>query len=451
MKKRAEKKRGPSPRGPRVVVISLFLALVLLVLWLELTRLGIVKKAPESRAPAPATQAAPAPPGRAPQQVQIPARADEALLERIATLNREANRTAGEGDLLAAEAKYRELLELIAQGGPALDHWKAPTSYALARCLLRQKKTEQARELLFRLTRDEAAAGRPPGLALAQAHRLLAMIILREGRVLEAKSHFTRAREAYLAVSGPESPRVREMDAALAELSETGPAPARPASAPSLPSPREDTFHLRIYRDFSPTLEDVGGRWTASPVSLSGEAPRGLLRLPAFSGKKQLYGVIRLGSGSPNTFDMAFDVGGQPHPLLYVDLNQNKDLTDDGGPLRNQGTGVFAALIAFDLERVLPGYGQKGEYPIWLFTGGSYWAEGKVNFYSKLRLEGRLAINGKEYAAGISETGINDGDFTNDGIFVDLNENGRFEESEYAAPGRKLTVGGKSYGFSISE
>ncbi|MEW5735041.1 MAG: tetratricopeptide repeat protein [Thermodesulfobacteriota bacterium] len=413
-----------------------------LVVWLFVSKSHMVRKAPPTTpATAPAAPTQPPPP-----PASVPARVAPRLLSRIQSLTQKAAAAMAENEPAAAERSYREILGLLNQGGPALSRWKATTRLDLARCLLRQGKQEEAKTELTIVLAEEKQSGRPASPALAQAFRLLGQIFLRQGDKDRALAHFTQARDIYVSLSGPDSRQSREMDRAIAEI---GPATKSPAPPADNKKGDAETVWVFPYRDFSPSEKNATGRWNQSAALLSDKAPGDLRELPPFRGKSQLYGVLRLGTGTPGTFDLVFDVTDEIHPLLYVDLNQNKDLSDDGGPIRNQGTGVFAARIVFDLLRVMPELGKKGSYPIWLFSGGGYWASGKVNFYSLVRLEGTVRLDQKAYAASISEWGLNDGNFLNDGIFVDLNSNGSFELSEYAAPDKTLTTNGRAYRFMM--
>ncbi len=84
-------------------------------------------------------------------------------------------------------------------------------------------------------------------------------------------------------------------------------------------------------------LADGGELWgqlqpVNQPVKLSPGRPAGLAREPAYSGTPR-YGSIRLGNGPRNTFLLvvvAEPAGQFAQRRLYLDANQNGDLTDDG-------------------------------------------------------------------------------------------------------------------------
>ena len=87
-------------------------------------------------------------------------------------------------------------------------------------------------------------------------------------------------------------------------------------------------------------------------------------------GWTQRYGRLVVGPG----FWFVFDVTEAGPPLLYVDANRNNDLTDDPGPVSNQGSsGVFAAGVLLPAEHAAPGLKGADFLQIWLFSGESAW------------------------------------------------------------------------------
>ena len=65
-------------------------------------------------------------------------------------------------------------------------------------------------------------------------------------------------------------------------------------------------------------------------------------------------------------------------------------------------------------------------------------------------MKGTVPINGKPFLAFIAEKGVNDADFTNDGLYLDLNGNGKIEyRSEFIGHRRVTQIDGKKYWFDI--
>jgi len=70
---------------------------------------------------------------------------------------------------------------------------------------------------------------------------------------------------------------------------------------------------------------------SAIPVVVLGEEPADPLKAePKYASKKRLYGSIQLGAGPNNRIALVVDEAeGQP-PRIYIDRNNDKDLTNDG-------------------------------------------------------------------------------------------------------------------------
>ena len=203
---------------------------------------------------------------------------------------------------------------------------------------------------------------------------------------------------------------------------------------------------VSISGGFIPDNSSIGGSWSGYSSHLAAERPNSIINVPIYRGQNQLYGRLKLGTGNNMNYDFAFDLIEGPHPVLYYDFNQNGDLTDDGNPLQNQGSGIFATEIKLPIRRLIKELDLPGDFRIWFFTNNSLWAKSKVSHYSRTRMKGNLTINGKTYLAYLAEWMVNDADFTNDGIYIDLNGNGQIERrKEFIKPGDVFQVYGKKY------
>lgn len=154
-----------------------------------------------------------------------------------------------------------------------------------------------------------------------------------------------------------------------------------------------------------------------SGVKLAEGKPEGVTKEPAYTGTP-LYGVITVGNGTPNRFVIAVDEPEGKVGKVYLDLNGNGDLTDDG-------TGEWPTVIE-GKEGGLPSY-----QGTWVFKPGYKNAEGQntlgeygLNFYHSPTRDsifyyrasvrtGKVTINGAEYTVTMIE---ND----NDGLFNKL-------------------------------
>ena len=173
---------------------------------------------------------------------------------------------------------------------------------------------------------------------------------------------------------------------------------------------------------------------------------------PAYSGDLQRYGSFELGTKPNRIYHFVFDTDDRgEHTVLYMDANQNLDLTDDGPPLSNQGSDVFATYLTLPVGRLIKEYDSSDRFKIWLFADELTWPDGPVRYYSATQMKGSVTVEGKNLLAYIAERRRNDADFTNDGVFLDLNGNRTIEMSEeYIGPGRIFDFEGKRCVLSVN-
>jgi len=204
---------------------------------------------------------------------------------------------------------------------------------------------------------------------------------------------------------------------------------------------------------FVPVIFGVAANWNECPIRLVSDKPRAIQREPIYQGSGRKYGFIRLGNTDNTIFYFALDLTTGPHPLLYLDRNQNGDLTDDGGPIINQGekAGVFSTEIALPFYRILKGADFPEDYKAWLFTNETYWQRDVMCIYSKSQLKGKVVFDGIEYLAYLADSGTNDATYTNKGIYIDVNHNGKIEsKGEFTEPEGIAEINSKRYEFKIT-
>lgn len=208
---------------------------------------------------------------------------------------------------------------------------------------------------------------------------------------------------------------------------------------------------VSISKEFAPVRTGtIGSRWKALSAPFSDIRPGGIVREPAYQGSRQLYGNMTLGTQENNIYYFIFDLADSPHPVLYLDRNQNGDLADDGEPLRNQGSGRFASEINLPVSQLIKEIDTEDDFVIWFFLNEYSWKRGYANHYSRTQMKGTVSINSKKYVAYIAEWKLNDADFTNDGIYIDLDSNGTIEQNtEYIGQGRVIRIEGRDYLFDI--
>ncbi len=209
-------------------------------------------------------------------------------------------------------------------------------------------------------------------------------------------------------------------------------------------------IHLSVFRDFTPVNFQISTNWLPYRDKLTTVRPPGITNEPVYESPVQKYGYLRLGTRMPDIYHYVFDDVDAKHPLVYFDTNGNGDLTDDGGPLRNRGSGIFATTVKIPLRRLWRNYMNYGVFEIWFFTNDSHWKKNYSCHYSRTQLKGTVMIDGKSYTAYIGERGQNDADFTNDGICIDIDGNEKVDRKAECAPsGEGIFLNGKRFYFTI--
>ena len=215
--------------------------------------------------------------------------------------------------------------------------------------------------------------------------------------------------------------------------------PPRAAAGGSRPrppvQPTEGVLRIDLDRDFRYVATGWPMGRSVSQTALPGLArePREDLRLPADlggPGSDIYFGYFAMGNGADRTFSFAL-VGDAGSWALHVDSNNNEDLSDDGVPHFNEGTGmILATQTSLDVEVV----GPSGEpairpYHLWVwFDEDDAEQPSRGRFYSRNHFAGVLALGGNEFAASAFEMVGHDGLFRDDGICIDLSGDGDCQE-----------------------
>jgi hypothetical protein len=162
---------------------------------------------------------------------------------------------------------------------------------------------------------------------------------------------------------------------------------------------------------------------------------------------------LQLGTRENKTYHMVYDVLDGNIVGLYFDRNQNRNLADDNGPLEIRGRRPMAAEIVIPIDQLIPDLQKTGDFHIVLLTNEQLWKVERASHYSRTQLKGRIDIAGNSYLAYLGERGVmglNDADFTNDGIYIDLNSDGKIQsEEEYVSNQWTVRGNNKEYSFDI--
>ncbi|HUB26461.1 MAG TPA: TlpA disulfide reductase family protein [Tepidisphaeraceae bacterium] len=172
------------------------------------------------------------------------------------------------------------------------------------------------------------------------------------------------------------------------------------------------TMDVRKY-DFAGTRA-ANRMYFPSSAVLSTTKPDGITKEPAYNGTPE-YATISLGDGTPNRFVIAVDEAPGHEPKIYLDLNGDGDLTNDGtgdwqkridsktgGLPEYEGTWTFSPGW-----KTAAGGNEVGQYAL-----NFYWQPGRtqLNYYNASARVGKITLGGKDYDVTLLENDA-DGNF----------------------------------------
>ena len=342
-----------------------------------------------------------------------------------------------------AEIIYHQIFALLMQKGDQESEAAAVAAEGLARVYLSQGKLNEMDPLYLQAIQIWNRIKGPDNLNTISLKEQRAKLLVKLGRHEEAEvlAHY---------VALVKERQDRKTGSGVSGM------PRKPVSENRIGNDEENSaaagltrVPISIRNSFKPVRMKVAARSSEQP-QLSPVLPPEIAKVPMYDGKAQLYGSLELGTVEPNTYWYAFDLVDTSHPVLYFDKNQNGDLSDDGPPLTNRGRGLFATTITIPFSRMTGDMTLTGDYQLWFFTNKSLWPKKKVRFYSITQMQGRVDVAGRRLMAVIGERGRNDADFTNDGIYQDLNRDGKIDSKiEYIGPHEALRIAGQSYQFDV--
>ena len=213
---------------------------------------------------------------------------------------------------------------------------------------------------------------------------------------------------------------------------------------------RYGVLSIDVYRDF----QYVAGGWPgglsvgqtdASPLDTRPQEP--LRAEPRYASAHPLYGYLTLGSGPDRRISFVLDDLEQPKWVVWIDKNNNQDLTDDGPPQRNQGTLALAATVRLFLDFSTDSGIVRRPYQLWLWVNELKGAPPgqpryAARFYATCHYRGRIELEGKAFDAAAFEQRDHDGVLQDDGIWIDLDGDRKFNPpQEHFSDGEEIRTG----------
>lgn len=260
------------------------------------------------------------------------------------------------------------------------------------------------------------------------------------------------------------SPRVRA-SARPQQVTESRPRDSTRVAATPAPEPRppvdvapppvwpgDGLLSIDIYRDFKYVAAGwpgglAPGQTNATPLDTRPQER--LYAEPRYASPTVFYGCLRLGNGPDSLVSFVLDELERPTWVAWVDKNNNQDLTDDGPPLAHQGSGLhFAANVSLEVEVQSPGSRpERRPYKIWLWvneleSGPAGPSRYVARFYAVCHYAGRVELFGEVFDAVAFEERGHDALFGEDGVWIDLDRNGKFERpAEHFLDGEEVRTG----------
>jgi hypothetical protein len=216
--------------------------------------------------------------------------------------------------------------------------------------------------------------------------------------------------------------------------------------------PRDGLLSIDVYRDFKYVAAGWPGGLAPGQTNATALDTRPQERLyaePPYASPNVFYGCLRLGNGPDPLVSFVLDELERPTWVVWIDKNNNQDLTDDGPPLAHQGSGLhLAANVSLQIEVQSRGsLPERRPYKIWLWVneienaphGPSRYA---ARFYAVCHYAGRVELLGEVFDAVAFEERGHDGLFGEDGIWIDLDRDGKFTRpAEHFVDGEEIRSG----------
>ena len=202
---------------------------------------------------------------------------------------------------------------------------------------------------------------------------------------------------------------------------------------------------------FSPVTGSLPPKYRGCTVPLFDQKPAGIVREPDYRGSIRKYGTMKPGTTKKNNFLFALDITPGGYAALYFDKNQNGDLTDDGPITNEEKSGTyFAGTLTLPFSSIMDKV-NFSEYRGSLWIDTVSWSRNRMCYFSATQLKGEVTIESTPYLVYIVDSRENEADYTNDGIYIDLNQDKRIDvKAEHVPPDGAAVINGKNYSFMIS-
>ena len=183
------------------------------------------------------------------------------------------------------------------------------------------------------------------------------------------------------------------------------------------------------------------------------DEPREILKgVPPLKGSHARYGTVVLGTGPDSLVTLMIDEAGKATRLIYIDANNNEDLTDDGSGSWDRETSSVVMVsrdIAVEYHGAKAPYQIDYPYSFYRFLNREN-LEGFILGYRSGYRTGMLTLKGKSYRIAASDDD-NDAvyDTENLALIIDRNQDGQLDGSTGSAEryeaGEPFNIEGLTY------
>jgi hypothetical protein len=182
------------------------------------------------------------------------------------------------------------------------------------------------------------------------------------------------------------------------------------------------------YVDEQPALGLTTSQGFAMHMFETPSKSQGFGRLPPATGAKRYYDELGIGGREYRVVTEA-----TTPPRIWLDANDNGDMTDDPGPFPGESPQVVPNH--YTLRLPFAGAAEPVPYRLWLFASRT----GGTRYYAKCHMLGRLEL-GKTWSLVLFDASA-DGTYANDPLVVDLDGDGRVADSERFRPDQSFRLG----------
>lgn len=181
-------------------------------------------------------------------------------------------------------------------------------------------------------------------------------------------------------------------------------------------------------------------------VQLSDKPPEALSKEPKYASQQPLYGAIKLGNAPDSIVTFVLD---EPEvgktSALYVDVNNDNDLTNDGGGEWKTSGTTFIKDVEVTVHYAIEGKDVTEPYAMRFYRFKSFekreQLRDKVLCYRVNHHEGKVTLAGREYRVCVADDN-SDGrfdDLDKGALAIDLDGDGQLQGGTDSAEGFKLS------------